>query len=281
MRINGRQIAKDLRASLKPRVDALLDIGLTPHLGVVLVGDDSASALYVRKKKEAAEALRIAVTIFPVTDTISKDDFEDLLVEIQQQHDLTGLLVQLPLPKGWYPDVLEYIEPDIDVDCLTHASLGRIVMGTNHILPPTPGAVLSILKHLEVDVRGKSVVLVGAGVLVGKPLMICLANKEATVHVCNAHTSNLAEITRQADILVSGVGKKHLITKDMVKPGAIVIDAGVDFEQGVMFGDVDVEGVESVASAVTPTPGGVGPITVARLLENVVRCAEVMVDETT
>jgi methylenetetrahydrofolate dehydrogenase (NADP+)/methenyltetrahydrofolate cyclohydrolase len=267
--IDGRALAHNVHEQTKQLVLRKQAEGVQPKLGVVLIGSDSASETYVRLKQTKAESLGIVFELHRYPATISYQDMSTALKEIQTDASLTGLIVQLPIPEDFYPTLINKIKPELDVDCLTYTNLGKIVMGTNDIMPPTPGAVMTLLDSLEVELKGKQVCIVGAGVLVGKPLAIMCMNQEATVTTVNRHTPNIGSHTKNADILISGVGVKHLITADMVKPGAIVIDAGVDFEAGNMFGDVDVAAVQEVASYVTPTPGGVGPLTVAILLRNV------------
>lgn len=272
--INGRTIAKGILKRVKGEVAKLIDQGTTPKLGVILVGHDPASEKYVQKKGEAARKVGMEFALYRYPETITQPQLETEITRIQNDPTLSGLILQLPIPEDFYPTVLTAIDPRVDVDCLTHDNLGKLVMKTNTIVPPTPGAVLSILEHLQIVLKGKTVVLIGAGVLVGKPLAIILMNQEATVTTCNAHTDNLKKFTTTADILISGVGKKHIITADMVKDGAVVIDAGVDFVNQQMFGDVDFDAVQKKAGFITPTPGGVGPLTVARLLHNTVVLAK-------
>lgn len=271
--IDGRALATAMHADTKQLVAEKVAAGSQPKLGVVLIGHDKASETYVNIKRKKAEALGIAFELHRYDADITYDAISTELARIQEDPSLTGLIVQLPIPEHFYPRLINEIKPELDVDCLTYTNLGKIVMHTNTFLPPTPGAVMTILDSLDVDLAGKHVCIVGAGVLVGKPLAIMCMNAEASVTTVNKFTPNISEYTTQADILVSGVGCKHLITADMVKPGAIVIDAGVDFESGNMFGDVNVAAVEPIASHVTPTPGGVGPLTVAMLLRNVAKNA--------
>lgn len=266
--INGTEIAKKIHAETTARVASLKDQGITVKLAVILVGDDEASALYVKKKGEAAKKVGMEFELHAYPQTISQKELENEIKKIQQDPLLSGLIVQLPIPENFYPAVLNAVDPTFDVDCLTHDNLGKIVMGTNVIVPPTPGAVLTILKDIDIELKGKTIVVIGAGVLVGKPLSILLMNEQATVITCNEFTPNIKTYTLGADIIISGVGKKHIITEDMVKEGAVVIDAGVDFENNQMFGDVHFEHVQHKASHITPTPGGVGPLTVAHLLLN-------------
>ena len=188
---------------------------------------------------------------------------------------MSGLIIQLPLPEHLYtPEVLNTIRPDADVDCLTDANLGKLIMKTNTLLPPTPGAVLTIIENLKIKLPGKNVTIVGMGALVGKPLAIMMVNEGASVTTCNSRTKNIKAKCLGADIIVTGVGKKYLLTGDMAPQGAVVIDTGIAFENGKVFGDVNVAEVKESAAYVTPTPGGVGPITVARLMLNTVLMAE-------
>ncbi len=271
--IDGHAIAERIHSQTKQRVDTLKAQGITPKLAVVLIGDDQASKTYVKKKGEAAQSLGMDFSLARFPADIAKEDLIAEIHAIQTDSTLSGLIVQLPVPEDFYPDVLNEIKPEYDVDCLTYTNLGKIVMQTNTIAPPTPGAVMDVLEDLDANLEGKDVAVVGTGVLVGKPLTIMLMNKGATVHTCNLYTKNISAITRNADIVISGVGKKHIITADKIAEGAIVIDAGVDFEKGHMFGDVDVDGVRYIASHVTPTPGGIGPLTVAKLMANTVTLA--------
>lgn len=262
--INGRALAATLHEQTK-----LLTEGKSPKLGVVLIGNDPASETYVRIKEKKAAELGIAFELHRFDADISIEDASDAIRAIQTDEALSGLIIQLPIRADLYPALMNAIKPELDVDCLTYTNLGKIVMNTNEIAPPTPGAVMAVLDSIGTELLGKTIILVGTGVLVGKPLAIMCMNKGATVLTVNEHTPNIADYTQQADILVSGVGKKNLITADMVKQGAVVIDAGVDFENGNMFGDVDFDNVQAVASHITPTPGGIGPLTVAILLRNV------------
>lgn len=273
--INGKDIAKDILKKTALKVRELKKKGIVPKLAVVLVGNDMASKTYVDKKGKAAEKIGMNFELHKYPADISQKKLEKEIKNIQKESMPSGLIIQLPVPENFYPTILNVIDPKIDVDCLTHDNLGKLFMKTNKIIPPTPGAVMSILNFIGIDLKGKKVCLVGAGVLVGKPLSIILMNIEATVIICNAFTKNIKQYTLDADIIVSGVGKKHIITADMVKEGTVVIDAGVDFENNQMFGDVDFENVKEKASFITPTPGGVGPITVANLLWNTVVLAEI------
>lgn len=271
--IDGRSIAKQINTEAATLVSVLKDKGITPKLSVILVGNDQASEVYVQKKGKAAKKIGMDFSLHRFSDSIPKEELQTAIVAIQTQERPSGLIVQLPVPENFYPTILNVVDPAIDVDCLTHDNLGKLVMKTQSIVPPTPGAVMAILDSLNVTLKGKTVVIVGAGVLVGKPLSIMLMNAEATVITCNAFTKDIAQYTKNADIIVTGVGKKHILTADMVGENQIIIDAGVDFVNNQMFGDVDYDAVAPKAAFITPTPGGVGPLTVAQLLLNTARCA--------
>ena len=273
--IDGKAIAGKIETEVAARVAALKETGAVPKLAVVLVGDDEASGVYVRRKGEAARRVGIDFNLHEFPSDIGKDEFIAKLREIQNDPALAGLIIQIPVPEILYnSEVLNTIRRDIDVDCLTEENLGKLVMQSNFIVPPTPGAAVTILEELNTDLTGKDVIVVGAGALVGKPLAIMLLNKKCTVTVCNSSTRDLKSKCLGADIIISGVGKKGLIRGDMVKDGAVIIDAGIFMENGKTCGDVNMEDMKDKSVTVTPTPGGVGPVTVARLLLNTVICAE-------
>lgn len=275
MLIDGHALAEVILDKTKRKALQLKKKGITPHLGVVFVGGDNRSAVYIRKKGEAAQEVGVKFSLFQFDEKIKEAKLIEEIKNIQNKQKLTGLIVQLPLPEHLYtPHILNAIDPKIDVDCLTHENLGKLIMNWGELLPPTPGACLEIIRSLKVELPGKNVVIVGAGALVGKPLSVMLLNERATVIVCNSATPNFKKLCQSADIIITGVGKKNLIRGNMVKKGAIVVDAGISFEEGKIYGDVNIKEVEKKAVAVTPTPGGVGPLTVAKLLWNTVLCAE-------
>lgn len=273
--IDGKTIAKKIEEQTSARVAALKKRGVSPKLAVVLVGDDNPSHTYVRRKQEAALRAGLNFELCELPAGIGMAELLDKIEDIQHKEELSGLIIQLPLPENLYTsEVLNAIHPEIDVDCLTDVNLGKLVMKTNHLVPPTPGAVITILKDLKVDLVGKEAVIIGAGALVGKPLSVMLLNERATVTICNSRTKDVKAKCLNADIIITGVGKKDIVRGDMVKDNAVIIDTGVSFENGKMYGDVNVEELMNKNISVTPTPGGVGPITVARLLHNTALCAE-------
>lgn len=274
--INGTALAQKLLARTKRTVQKLKQHGTTPELAVVLVGDNPASEMYVKKKEEAARSIGINFTLHRFPTTIKLDQLLTALEDIQTSSTLSGLIVQLPLPHHLpVTTVINAVKPEYDVDCLTDSNFGKLILNTYTIQPPTAGAIMEILKSLKLDLAGKHVCVVGTGALVGKPAAIMLMNKEATVTTCNSATKKLAEKCRSADIIITGVGKANLIKRSMIKKGVIIIDAGVSFnKKGKAVGDVNVTEVVPQVRWVTPTPGGVGPMTVAMLLYNVVKLAE-------
>lgn len=269
--VDGKKIANNILNRLKREVSRMKR---APVLAVVLVGDDKPSKAYIKHKEVAAGEVGIKFLLYKFPSSISQELLISKIRGIQNQA-LDGIIIQLPLPDKFdKKKILNELKPEIDVDCLSWVSLGKLVIHDNNLVPPSPGAVLEILKFYKVNLKGKHIVLVGQGDLIGKPLTNILIHMPVTLTTCNKETKNLGKITREADILITGVGKYNLIKPDMVKKGAVVIDAGVSFKNGKMFGDLDFARVSKKASIVTPTPGGVGPITVAKLLENTVSIAK-------
>lgn len=273
--IDGKAVADKINQKTIKKVKQLKRKNITPRLEVILVGDDKPSQTYVRKKGELANKLGIDFELHILPAKIEMKNLIAKIKKIQNNKKLSGLIVQLPLPEHLYiPEVLNAIQPGNDVDCLTDANIGKLVMKTNFLTPPTPAAAITILHDLKIELAGKNVTIIGTGALVGKPLAIMMINEGVSVTTTNSRTKNTKEKCLNADIIVTGVGRKDILRGDMVKKGAIVIDTGVCFVDGKMYGDVNVAEVAKKAAYVTPTPGGVGPITVARLLYNTALCAE-------
>ncbi|EKE07417.1 MAG: hypothetical protein ACD_18C00090G0002 [uncultured bacterium] len=271
--INGKQIANEILEEVKTKI-AQLDF--KPKLAVIFVGDDKPSQTYVRRKQEAAKYAGIDFEIYSFPTNIEKEKLVKNIKDIQKKEkNIRGMIVQLPLPEPLFtPEVLDAVNSDIDVDCLTNTNIGKLVMKTADFSPPTPQAVLEIFKSINLDVKGKNITIVGAGALVGKPLSIMLLNKQATVTTCNEHTRDLKKILKKSDIIVSAVGKKDLIRKSMLKKNVIIIDTGIAFANNKMYGDVNFEEAVKKAKFITPTPGGVGPITVSLLMKNLLTCSQ-------
>ena len=271
--IDGKEIAKKLRAKIAEEVKTL---DRPPGLAVILVGEDPASAVYVRNKELACiEAGFFSDKIIKSENTTE----EQLLEEVERLNNnshIDGILVQLPLPKHVDTNkILEVIDPKKDVDGFHPYNVGRLVTGLDSFAPCTPLGVMELFKEYNIDVKGLDACVVGASNIVGKPMQALLLNQFATVDICHIYTKNLKEHTERADIVVVGVGKPNLITADMVKEGAIVVDIGINrLENGKLVGDVDFENVSKKASFITPVPGGVGPMTIAMLLKNTIKAAK-------
>jgi methylenetetrahydrofolate dehydrogenase (NADP+)/methenyltetrahydrofolate cyclohydrolase len=274
--IDGNAIARDLRVGLARRVAALGTKGVRPGLAMVRVGGHPASGIYVRNKIKACEE---AGLYSEHVELPADADESTLLARIRILNNDTrihGILVQLPLPPGFAPEhVLEAIAPAKDVDGFHPTNLGLLATGNPRFVPCTPLGVMKILEHEGVDVQGRHAVVVGRSNIVGKPVALLLLQKGATVTICNSRTPDLRAMTLQADILVAAAGKPNLVTAGMVKPGAVVIDVGINrLADGKLAGDVDFQSLLGTASCITPVPGGVGPMTIAMLLENTVMAAE-------
>lgn len=268
--LSGRPVADALLESLKSDVKTL-----DPKLVVVQVGDDPASASYIKQKLKSCEAVGLRHEHKHLVDTTTLPELMTLIEELNTDSDITGFIVQLPLPtqlQPHVPDIIKAIDPKKDIDGFGAYNLGKMFLSTEfEDLPPaTPSGVIEILKFYKIAIEGKHAVVVGRSNIVGKPLAIMLLNRGATVTVCHSKTKNLAEITKQADILCAAVGSAKMITADMVKSGAVVVDIGVSRVDGKLCGDVDFDAVSQIASAITPVPGGVGPLTVASLIRNCV-----------
>jgi methylenetetrahydrofolate dehydrogenase (NADP+)/methenyltetrahydrofolate cyclohydrolase len=276
--IDGKRIAAGVREEIRDRIRRLRkDRCGAPGLAVVRVGDDPASVAYVRSKAAACEEVGIASRQITLPGFISYDELIDSIQTLNRDAGIHGILVQLPLPKHLDERaVLEAVDPAKDVDGFTYANIGRLVENRARFVPCTPAGILELLDREGIEIAGANAVVVGRSEIVGKPVAMLLLHRHATVTICHSRTADLAAETRRADILVVAAGRPRLISGDMVKPGAVVIDVGINRVAGGLVGDVDFESVVAVASAVTPVPGGVGPMTVAMLLANTVRAFELV-----
>ena len=274
--IDGKAIAAEWRAETAVRVQRLRERGIVPGLAVVIVGEDPASQVYVRNKARACEAVGIHSEVHALPATTSQGQLVAFVERLNADARIHGILVQMPLPRAISSRaVIEAISPHKDVDGFHYRNIGALVAGEQGFYPCTPWGVMKLLEHESIAVEGRHAVVVGRSLIVGKPMALMLLQAGATVTICHTRTKDLAAMTRAADILVAAVGKAHLIRGDMVKPGAVVIDVGVNrTPDGRLAGDVDFEGVSRVASRITPVPGGVGPMTIAMLLANTVKAAE-------
>ena len=273
--LNGKVLADKLKEDLKKEVEGYIKKGLRkPALAVVLVGDDPASQIYVKKKKESCEYVGIKSLSYHLPENTTEEDLLKLIDELNNREDVDGILVQLPLPEHIdTKKIINSIDPSKDVDGFHPVNVGKLATGIGEgIIPCTPLGIWIMLKHYRIDRFKKDVVIVGASNIVGKPMgLIFLKNEEATITICHKNTKDLKEHTKKADILIVAVGKPNLITEDMVKEGVVVVDVGINrLENGKIVGDVDFQNVSKKASAITPVPGGVGPLTVVSLLINTV-----------
>jgi methylenetetrahydrofolate dehydrogenase (NADP+)/methenyltetrahydrofolate cyclohydrolase len=273
--LDGKSLAASIRVDLKKKVDALVRRGVKPGLAVILAGDDPASKVYVRNKTRACEEVGVRSQQVDYPASVTQEELIGRIRKLNADPAVHGILVQLPLPKNIdSARVLEAVAPQKDVDGFHQANLGALLAGRPRVVPCTPAGVMRLLEHAGVALAGKHAVVIGRSNIVGKPVAMLLLQKDATVTICHSKTANLAEIARQGDVLIAAVGKAKLVTAGMVKPGACVIDVGVNrLADGKLAGDVDFESVKEVAGAITPVPGGVGPMTIAMLLENCVKSA--------
>ncbi len=274
--IDGKAISAQIRSEIKAEAEALTAKGVRPGLAVILVGTDPASQIYVRNKQKACEEVGFYSDTYTLAETTTEKELLDLIEILNLRKDIHGILVQSPVPKHINPDtVINAILPEKDVDCFHPENVGKLMTGNPRFLPCTPAGVVELIKRSGVDISGKECVVVGRSNIVGKPQAIMLLAENGTVTVCHSRTKNLAEVTRRADILVVAIGKSEFITGDMVKPGAVVLDVGMNRNsEGKLTGDVNFAEVSDIASLITPVPGGVGPMTITMLLQNTITAAK-------
>jgi methylenetetrahydrofolate dehydrogenase (NADP+) / methenyltetrahydrofolate cyclohydrolase len=267
--IDGKAVAARVRERVRAEV-AQMD--RKPGLATILVGDDPASHVYVRNKRKATEEVGIASIDHDLHASVPEDELADLIRQLSADDSVNGILLQLPVPGHIDPDaMIELIDPLKDVDGLTTANAGRLVQGREGLVSCTPLGVMELLDSEEVELRGAEAVVIGRSQLVGRPLASLLLARDATVTMCHSRTRNLAEVCSRADVLVAAVGRPHLVTAELVREGAVVIDVGINRTDDGLVGDVDFDAVVEKAAAITPVPGGVGPMTIAMLLANTVR----------
>ena len=283
-RLDGKAISKQIQAETKIKVaDFISKSGHAPVLAAVLVGDDPASQVYVRNKERACKRVGIESRLIRMSADSSTQDLLDKVNELNQDSQVSGILVQLPLPDQCDSrEILDAINPDKDVDAFHPHNVGLISQGRPRFLPCTPHGIVQMLKRYEIETTGKHVCVIGRSDIVGKPMAMMLGQRDsglgpemanATVTLCHSRTPNLAEMTKQADILIAAIGRANFVTPEMIKPGATVVDVGINRTEDGLVGDVDFEAAMEVAGFVTPVPGGVGPLTVTMLLENTLTAA--------
>lgn len=274
--IDGKELAKKIRKELKVECDNLKEKGINPKLAVIMVGDNPASKVYVRNKSRACEEIGIEYEEFLLQDNIKQEELISLIKKLNENKSINGILLQSPIPEHLnINEAFKTITYRKDVDGFTPSSVGKLCIGEDTFISCTPYGVMKMFEEYNIDLTGKNVVILGRSNIVGKPLIQCCLAKNATVTVCHSKTKNIEEYTKKADVLIAAIGKAKFVTKDMVKKGVVIIDVGINRnEQGKLVGDVDFENVEPLASYITPVPGGVGPMTIAMLMNNVIKAAK-------
>ncbi|MBE6817177.1 MAG: bifunctional methylenetetrahydrofolate dehydrogenase/methenyltetrahydrofolate cyclohydrolase FolD [Ruminococcaceae bacterium] len=274
--IDGKAVSKAVKESVKAQCEALKAKGVTPGLAVILVGDDSASQVYVRNKEKACEECGFYSEKYALPASTTQDELNALVDKLNQDDRINGILCQLPLPSHLDDkEVINRIDPIKDVDAFHPVNVGAIMIGDYHFLPCTPAGAMELIHSTGVEVSGKKAVVMGRSNIVGKPMAMLLLHENATVEITHSRTQNLSEITRSADILIAAIGKAKFVKADMVKEGAVVIDVGMDRdENGKLCGDVDFDDVKDKCSYITPVPGGVGPMTISMLMKNTLTAAK-------
>ncbi len=274
--INGKQVSEEIRGTLRGEVDLLVKQGLTPGLAVVLVGEDPASQVYVRNKEKACHDLGYYSEVHRLSASTTQEELLALVGKLNSQDNIHGILVQLPLPKHIdEKSVINAIAVEKDVDGFHPVNVGNLVIGDDSLLPCTPAGVIELIKRTGIEMAGKHAVVIGRSNIVGKPVYLLLQREHATVTMCHSRTANMKELTQQADILVVAIGRANFVDASYVKPGAVVIDVGMNrLENGKLAGDVDFESVKEVSGPITPVPGGVGPMTITMLMRNTLIAAK-------
>lgn len=278
MILDGKALAATLRSeTAQETAQFIQQTGVTPCLAAILVGDDPASQVYVRNKEIACQKAGIKSVLHKLPAETTQEELESLIDKLNADPEISGILCQLPLPKGLNETaILDRISPDKDVDAFHPENVGRILQGRPRFLPCTPAGIMELIRRNNIETKGKNAVVLGRSDIVGKPMAALLMQKgvDATVTVCHSRTNNLADVTRAAEILIVAIGKPKFVTADMVGDGAVVIDVGINRTEDGLVGDVDFDAVKDKASAITPVPGGVGPLTIAMLLQNTLTAAK-------
>ena len=274
--LNGKEISAAVKERIKNEVEALKEKGINVGLAVILVGENPASKVYVANKKKACEELGIKSFEFKLPEQTTEEELISLVEKLNEDSEVNGILCQLPLPSHLDEStVINTIVPEKDVDAFHPVNVGKIMIGDFDFLPCTPAGIMEMLAYMNIDICGKECVVIGRSNIVGKPMAMLLLHKNATVTVCHSKTKNLKAVTSRADVLVSAVGRAGFVTADMVKEGAVVIDVGMNRNaENKLCGDVDFEAVKEKCSAITPVPGGVGPMTIAMLMQNTLTAAK-------
>ncbi len=274
--IDGKALAKTIRGNLKSEVEDLKKNGIQPKLAVIMVGEDKASKIYVKNKSKACEELGIEYEEYLLKEETTMEELLNLIHKLNNDDKIHGILLQSPLPKHLNIDeAFREISPDKDVDGFNPVNVGKLCLNQDGFVSCTPNGVVKMLEEYNIPTEGANTVIIGRSNIVGKPLVQCLLNKNATVTVCHSKTKDIEKITQKADIVIAALGKPNFVKGDMVKEGSVIIDVGINrLDNGKIVGDIDFENVEKKASYITPVPGGVGPMTVAMLMSNVVKAAK-------
>ena len=274
--IDGKKLAKEIREKLKLKSNELKEKGINPKLAVIMVGDDKASQVYVKNKSKACNEIGIEFEEFILDKDIRQDELINLIEKLNNDDHIHGILLQSPIPAHLdINEAFKTINPEKDVDGFNPVNIGKLCLNQDTFVSCTPYGIMKMFEAYNIDLTGKNVTIIGRSNIVGKPLIQCCLNKNATVTVCHSKTKDLKEHTKNADVVISAIGKSKFVTEDMIKSGAVVIDVGTNRgEDGKITGDVDFENVSKKASYITPVPGGVGPMTIAMLMNNLIKATK-------
>lgn len=273
--IDGKKLAKKIRGNLKIKCDELKEKGIKPKFAVIMVGNDKASQIYVKNKSKACEEIGIEFEEYLLDENVNQEELIQQIEELNNDKTIHGILLQSPIPSHLdINEAFRTIAPEKDVDGFNPVNVGKLCLNQDTLVSCTPYGIMKMFEAYNIDLTGKNVTILGRSNIVGKPLIQCCLNKNATVTVCHSKTKNLKERTKEADVVIAAIGKSKFVTADMIKQGAVVIDVGINRgEDGKITGDVDFENVSQKASYITPVPGGVGPMTIAMLMNNVIKAA--------
>ena len=274
--IDGKSLAKEIRENLKKEAEKLRDKGIIPHLAVIMVGDNDASKVYVRNKSRACEEIGIEFKEYLLPNTTKQSELIELIKKLNEDKKVNGILLQSPIPKPLnIQKAFNTISPEKDVDGFNPYNVGNLCIGQDGFIPCTPLGIMKMFEKYNIDIDGKKVAIIGRSNIVGKPMAQCMLAKNATVTICHSRTRELKKEVKDADIIISASGKRNIVTRDMVKDEVVIIDVGMNRnDEGKLCGDVDFEKIKEKASYITPVPGGVGPMTIAMLMENVIKATK-------
>ncbi len=274
--IDGKSLAKEIRENLKKEAEKLRDKGIIPHLAVIMVGDNDASKVYVRNKSRACEEIGIEFKEYLLPSTTKQSELIELIKKLNEDKKVNGILLQSPIPKPLnIQKAFNTISPEKDVDGFNPYNVGNLCIGQDGFIPCTPLGIMKMFEKYNIEIDGKKVAIIGRSNIVGKPMAQCMLAKNATVTICHSRTRELKKEVKDADIIISASGKRNIVTSDMVKDGVVIIDVGMNRnDEGKLCGDVDFEKIKEKASYITPVPGGVGPMTIAMLMENVIKATK-------